>query len=491
MDSYAAGLIDGEGYIGIIKDNSNRSYNLRVQVTMSDKGLSALERMKDKYGGSISKDNKATNRVRQAYGWTVTGRKAVELLRIIQPDSMVKKEVIDIALRYWSLIERANKKPNGQVEWTPELEAKASYYQELIKEKNRRGPDPVEFSDNPMAVYYAGSWWKTEEDEDGPVLFDKRFPPQGTTRSGRLFERPRWEHLIRENESSSSPGSETDEDLLPAPTTAYSARSPEKWREDRPAGNGQTRKKIGDLQVAVKDLDQQGKAFPTPKASDAFRGENTPSEKRRESPALTAVDIFFEEEVKKFPTPTASDGDKERNNPAQAKRKSPPLSAVSTLFPEEVKTEEGETSILGTPQARDGRGGPAPGFNKGNLNHNIKEIAQWNELPESTEDNPLDSDDSLHNTTCNWGQYEPSVRRWEAVLGRPAPSPIEPNRNGKPRLTAKFVEWMMGLDEGWVTDVPGIARVNQIKILGNGVVPSQAEAALRILMERIPVPPED
>lgn len=384
----------------------------------------------------------------------------------------------------------------------------------------------------PIAMWSpkADFWERTSEDtSERSGAWLETWPTSGTTRSGRLFERPRWEHLIRENESSSSPGSETDEDLLPTPTTAYSARSPEQWREDRPAGNGQTRKKIGDLQVAVKDLDQQKKWFPTPKASDALRGENTPSEKRRDNPALTTVDIFFEEEVKKFPTPTASlakgadspkehdrvnpqlsavsihfeeevkrlptpttsDGDKERNNPAQAKRKSPPLSAVSALFPEEVKTEEGATSILGTPQARDGRGGPAPGFNKGNLNHNIKEIAQWNELPESTEDNPLDSDDSLHNTTCNWGQYEPSVRRWEAVLGRPAPSPIEPNRNGKPRLTARFVEWMMGLDEGWVTEVPGIARGNQIKILGNGVVPSQAEAALRILMERIPVPPEE
>lgn len=298
---------------------------------------------------------------------------------------------------------------------------------------------------NPKATWSpkADFWERTSEgtsEHSGAWL--ETFPTSGTTRNGRLFERPRWEHLIRENESSSS-------------------------------------------------LGEESKAFPTPKASDALRGENTPSEKRRDNPALTTVDIFFEEEVKKFPTPTASDGDKERNNPAQARRKSPPLSAVSTLFPEGAKTEEEVASILGTPQARDGRGGPAPGFNKGNLNHNIKEIAQWNELPESTEDNPLDSEDPLHNTTCNWGQYEPSVRRWEAVLGRPAPSPIEPNRNGRPRLTARFVEWMMGLDEGWVTDVPGIARVNQIKILGNGVVPSQAEAALRILVERIPVPPEE
>ena len=235
---------------------------------------------------------------------------------------------------------------------------------------------------------------------------------------------------------------------------------------------------------------EESKAFPTPKASDGLRGENTPSEMRRDSPSLTTVSVYFPEEVKKLPTPTSTLY-KGTDTQVEHDRKQPRLSAVSLYFPEEAKAEEGATSVLGTPQARDGQGAPSPGFNKGSLTHNVKEIAQWNELPESTEDNPLDSDDPLHNTTCNWGQYEPSVRRWEAVLGRPAPSPIEPNRNGKPRLTARFVEWMMGLDEGWVTDVPGIARVNQIKILGNGVVPSQAEAALRILAERIPIPPEE
>ena len=278
--------------------------------------------------------------------------------------------------------------------------------------------------------------------------------------------------------------------LLPTPTTAYSDRSPERWREDRLAGNGQVRKKIGDLQVAMKDLDQQKKWLPTPKASDATRGENTPSEQRRDNPALTAVSFYFPDEVKGLPTPTVADGEKERNNPAQAARKSPPLSAVSAIFPEEVLDNEGSLINMGTPQARDGRGGPAPGFNRGNLNHDVKEIAEWNELPDSAEDNPLDGSQDGHNTACVWGQYEPAIRRWETVLGRPAPSPIEPNRNNRPRLTAAFVEWMMGLDEGWVTEVPGIARTNQIKILGNGVVPQQAEAALRVLVDRTPHIPQ-
>jgi DNA (cytosine-5)-methyltransferase 1 len=41
---------------------------------------------------------------------------------------------------------------------------------------------------------------------------------------------------------------------------------------------------------------------------------------------------------------------------------------------------------------------------------------------------------------------------------------------------------MMGLPDGWVTDV-GLSRAQQLKILGNGVVPQQAEYALELLWE--------
>jgi hypothetical protein len=37
---------------------------------------------------------------------------------------------------------------------------------------------------------------------------------------------------------------------------------------------------------------------------------------------------------------------------------------------------------------------------------------------------------------------------------------------------------MLGWPAGWVTDVPGITRNDQLKICGNGVVPAQAAAAL-------------
>ena len=82
---------------------------------------------------------------------------------------------------------------------------------------------------------------------------------------------------------------------------------------------------------------------------------------------------------------------------------------------------------------------------------------------------------------ASWGPYGPAVERWATVLGRPAPAPTEPGRTGD-RLSPRFVEWMMGLPDGWVTDVPDLKRSEQLKALGNGVVPLQAAAAVRVLL---------
>ena len=51
------------------------------------------------------------------------------------------------------------------------------------------------------------------------------------------------------------------------------------------------------------------------------------------------------------------------------------------------------------------------------------------------------------------------------------------------KLNAYFVEYMMGLLSGWVTET-GLSRAQQLKMLGNGVVPQQAELALELLLTR-------
>lgn len=53
------------------------------------------------------------------------------------------------------------------------------------------------------------------------------------------------------------------------------------------------------------------------------------------------------------------------------------------------------------------------------------------------------------------------------------------------KLNPAFNEWAMGLPEGWVTQVPGISRADQLKMLGNGVVPPQAGLALHLLARQL------
>lgn len=104
--------------------------------------------------------------------------------------------------------------------------------------------------------------------------------------------------------------------------------------------------------------------------------------------------------------------------------------------------------------------------------------AEWWAEPEGLEGRS----DALVSGNQNWGEYGPAVRRWERVNG-PAPRPTEPSgRDNAQRLSPAFVEWMMGLPAGWVTDVPGVNRNAQLKALGNGVVPQQATAALRDML---------
>lgn len=92
---------------------------------------------------------------------------------------------------------------------------------------------------------------------------------------------------------------------------------------------------------------------------------------------------------------------------------------------------------------------------------------------------PIESIDAVAEV---WGPFAEAIRRWELILGRSAPDVGEPRGDGSYRLSPQFSEWLMGLPEGWVTGVPGLPRPGQLQALGNGVVPQQAEAALRFLL---------
>lgn len=82
-----------------------------------------------------------------------------------------------------------------------------------------------------------------------------------------------------------------------------------------------------------------------------------------------------------------------------------------------------------------------------------------------------------------WGRYAGAIARWESILGRPAPEPALLNQSAGLHPAPVFVEWLMGLPEGWVTDrALELTHAQQLTALGNGVLPMQAATALRSML---------
>jgi DNA (cytosine-5)-methyltransferase 1 len=144
-----------------------------------------------------------------------------------------------------------------------------------------------------------------------------------------------------------------------------------------------------------------------------------------------------------------------------------PGTGITVEVPPPALTMEPVPRLLPTPKASDGpNGGPNQRDGAGNYylpGIAVRLDADWR-APELGHD------------------YGPAIRRWEQVLGRPAPAPTAPDARGNLRLSPRFVEWLMGYPAGWVTDLD-MPRPEQIKRLGNGVVPQQTAVGHRHLME--------
>lgn len=193
-DSYAAGLIDGEGYIGIVE--AGGSMQVRLKVAMTDKGLPALRDLEATFGGKLGPDKKATLTRRETHVWRLNGKKAAELLDRLTPMLLVKSEAARIALAFQWMVDSAERLPNGRSRWTEEMRTKSKIFREQIQEANRRGPDPWRPAGlTPFAVRRQGSWYEPEGDLFGPVEYAGRLPVSGLMTGGRLYELPRFSPL--------------------------------------------------------------------------------------------------------------------------------------------------------------------------------------------------------------------------------------------------------------------------------------------------------
>ena len=309
--------------------------------------------------------------------------------------------------------------------------------------------------------------------------FSATWPTEGMMRNGQVFELPMQEHRTTDSEFSSLPTPATSEPgftFQPVDKDGNPTNNPnERWYHPEtgrlvqkgikqalsnlPTPTTMDAKASNNKEVIDKFI-EQGKQtclsyelLRTPAASEAERGHQPASKAKARGGQQTLTGQFME----MFPTPTAQ----------AAKHGSTPDTGSNTPMGANLWDLP---HVLPTPTTRDHKDGTAEHERDGVVQTDTVARAVFN---------------SGEVTETNWGKFEPAIRRWERTIGRPAPSPTKPDgKDGNHRLSSRFTEWMMGLPDGWITDV-GLTRNEELKACGNGVVPQQAELALRVLLEGI------
>lgn len=280
-------------------------------------------------------------------------------------------------------------------------------------------------------------------DVGAPHRRERVFIVAHSPRNGRDEGRPEPARFERGFDAAVS-GDEPGVALLPtlSACNANDGEGPETWLARREVVKARVKNGNGmgmPLAIAVQLL-------PTPQARD-HKGTDSPGDHVRHSLALDAVTYHF---PPLLPTPEAKNSHAGPDYARMNREGSGGHDLVTAL------------TLLCTPSAADGAGGHLN--RSGDRQHEQLLPGQAREMATA------------------WGKYAPAIARWES-LTRPAPPPTEPNKNGNPRLSAAFSEWLMGWPEGWVTDPAiGISRNDQLRIVGNGVCPQQATAALRMLL---------
>jgi hypothetical protein len=199
--------------------------------------------------------------------------------------------------------------------------------------------------------------------------------------------------------------------------------------------------------------------LPTPTVADSRSAANATAGRAQPSAAHTGRTLT--DAARLLPTPRATDGTK--GCPGQRG------SAGDLTLPSAA------VRILPTPTGPDGRGPGRHGTGGADLRTAVDDLHATAPTEIGAPPRVSEPDEG------RWGVYAAAVARWEHLLGQPVPDPTQTGRHGKPVLAPPFVEWLMGLPPGWVTDLD-LPRTVALRVLGNGVVPQQAAFALRLLL---------
>jgi len=133
--AYLAGLLDGEGCVGIQKKRSSskrHEYDFDTRVIITNSNYSAICWIKEVTGLGCAYQYKRSSNIKWnvVHRWVVVSRNAREFLNAIYPYLIIKKEITDLCLTF----PFNNHKHRSDERYEEQI----AYFQ-TVKDKNKRG----------------------------------------------------------------------------------------------------------------------------------------------------------------------------------------------------------------------------------------------------------------------------------------------------------------------------------------------------------------
>ena len=499
--AYAAGLIDGEGHIGIQASKNRSSFYPEVTIGMTVKARTLLEQMQKEFGGTLREGRQATEKWAGTIVWHIGGVAVYGFLKSIQPYAMLKREQIATVLELEKIYVGLEKHQGQKRKWTDKARKAAQALKQRIHLLNKKGP---------FAQDVEGGWYLPMPDLFGTwERYSEAFPKAGMMLDGELYLRPTWELPIsakgsgywgtprnctsmsaeinesRANHSFPNLETQVAKTLWPTPRaqekSQYNSqdngmslsRKVKTWRTPdagtnnnvanpcRKLLNGETHGSGGHpIQIRLVDQVMQSiLKFPTPSTVDGGSYFNkSKSDGAANRPTLGAMAKYD-----LWPTPTKQDAEN-NNPPSQQHRNTPPLNTQVFWPTPHAGTREGQAS-----------GGHAGLASSAHQRAKLKDMAGDEGRKMATQALNPDWVEWLMGFPIGWSDVEPFTQ-------------YDFMEEGNIEFWEKNIEvWWLG-DPADVNVIPRttdqkLNRVNRLKSLGNGQVPLCMVVAWNILTE--------
>ena len=401
--AYAAGLVDGEGSIGIcLRSTDGRPYYYaRLAVELCYKGFATLKRMQSLFGGSMG--SRERPKAARHFVWRLGSKATLNCLQAIYPFLMIKKRQAEIAMQLGAL-GGGDRKPS----WTTAKLAEAERLKNEMHRLNRTGKPA--FPPGAIALLVGDRWFTSQMTLSGSLEpWSGPLPPSGMIRNGACFPLPELELLTAGSGSSYSRGEYATPSATPYGTSNnYAARE-------------------GTAAAHRPSLETWAKAWPTAGAND-WKGGVSADERTTTQGRLAGA------AEKTWPTPTSGDAAASGNRNLEGSQAHPGVSLTDAVLHGNPETPR---DLWATPNAAAGTGYMS-GSNRDTWRPTLEAQARGEKaILHSGRRDPASESDGP--TSSPSGQT--SLPLWSTPTAESDQGPGTSGREGGPNLVSQVATW--------------------------------------------------